>query len=249
MRNRLVFMSLGLVGLLAAPRLVVAAQGQSYSQQFDGQDATSLHVQSAGGQVRVHASREEGAKIKGQRTMGDASCTLVAKKAARGIEVIVADAHGAPCRIDVDVTINAQADTTIVSEEGNVFVSGMRKNLSLTMTRGNAVVGGSFPKLVAHLTHGSLSAQGVGPNATISLEEGNAQLWLEATRGKSTVALDVGTGNVTLTVPSRDIALDVSVPQGAIRNPLNDNPDAAVKVTGQINTGSLNIKSAPQPRG
>ena len=234
-----------------APNLAQAAQAQTYSQRMDGADIEALHVQSAGGQVRVHASRDEEVKIKGQRTMGDASCTLTAHKKAKTLEVVVADGHGAPCRIDVDITLNAQVQTDVVSEEGNVFVSGMRRDLTLKMTRGNAVVGGNFPHLSAHLTHGSLSAQGVGPKAEITLEEGNAQIWLEAPRGRggSTVALDVGTGNVTLTVPAQDIALDVSVPQGAIRNPLNDNAEAAVRVTGQINSGSLNIKPGPRPKG
>jgi hypothetical protein len=233
-----------------APNLAHAAQGQIYNQRIDGADIEALHVQSAGGQVRVHASRDEGAKIKGQRTMGDASCTLTARKLGQTLEVVVADGHGAPCRIDVDITLNAQVQTHIVSEEGNVFVSGMRRDLTLKMIRGNAVVGGAFPHLSAHLSHGSLSAQGVGSKAEITLEEGNAQIWLEAPhgRGGSTVALDVGTGNITLTVPAQDIALDVSVPQGAIRNPLNDNPEAAVRVTGQINTGSLNIKPGPMPK-
>ena len=245
MRNQL-FLA---VGLACVPSIAWGAQGQTYSLQFDGNEATALQVQSAGGQVRVHASREEGAKIKGQRTMGDASCTLAAHRGKGGLEVVVADAHGAPCRIDVDITVFAQTDTTIVSEEGNVFVSGMRRKLNLTMTRGNAVVGGSFSEITAHLTHGSLSAQGVGSHATIAVEEGNAQLWLDVSRGKSHVALDVVTGYVTLTVPTRDIAIDVGVPQGAIRSALTDNPEAAIKVSGQINSGSLNVRAGPQPKG
>jgi len=244
MRNHLLIACIAL-----APNLAHAAQAQTYNQRVDG-DIEALHVRSAGGQVRVHASRDEGAKIKGQRTMGDGSCTLAAHKKGKTLEVVVADGHGAPCRIDMDITVNAQVETNIVSEEGNVFVSGMRRGLTLKMTRGNAVVGGNFPHLSAHLTHGSLSAQGVGQRADVTLEEGNAQIWLDAPEGRaqSTVALDVGTGNVTVTVPNPDIALDISVPQGAIRNPLDDNAQSTVRITGQINSGSLNIKPAPQPK-
>lgn len=244
MRHLLLF-----AGLHLATSTALAAQGQNYSQQFEGSEIHKLTVQSAGGSVRVHAMREDGAKVKGQRTMGDASCALTARKIKGSVDVVAADAQGAPCRIDVDIAINPKAEVNIVSEEGNVYVSGMRNSLSLKMTRGNAVVGGSFPSLSAHLTHGSLSAQGVGAQATLTLEEGNAQLWLEPSRSGNTVELDVGTGNVTLTAPGKDIAIDVGVPQGAIRNALNDKADAAIKVHGQINSGSLNIKAGPSAKG
>lgn len=231
-----------------APGFAHAAQAQTYSVPIEGNDIKTLVVNSAGGQVRVHASRDEGAKIKAQRTMGDTSCTMAAHKKGHAVEVTVSDSNGAPCRIDVDVTIGAQVSTTVTSEEGNVFVSGMHGTLELKMTRGNAVVGGSFAQLTAHLSHGSLSAQGVGAKASLTVEEGNAQVWLDAAQSASAVALDIGTGNVTITVPAKEICIDVSVPQGAIRNPLNEKPDAAVRVTGQINSGSLNIRPGPSPK-
>jgi hypothetical protein len=222
-----------------------AAQSQSYQLHIDAPALKQLVVKSAGGHVRIHASRESVVRIKGQRTMGDASCTLVAKHEGKSAQITVADSEGAPCRIDIDVSAPQNLDTCVESDEGNVFVSGMRHTLNLNLTRGNAVVGGSFPTFTAHLARGSISAQGLGAEATLRLEEGNAQLFFEPNKqGTSHLALDVGTGNVTLTLPASRVALDVSVPTGAIRNALDDAPDAPFKVTGQIGAGSLNIRAA-----
>jgi hypothetical protein len=234
--------------VLMAPIQAWAAQAQNYDLHMPAPHVKKLNVQSSGGQVKLHASREQGVRVKGTRTMGDATCKLTAHNAGDTVTVTIADAAGAPCRIDVDVAVSPFVDATLVSEEGNVFVSGMRQALSLTMTRGNAVVGGSFSALHAHLMHGSLSAQGVGAQTTLNLEEGNAQLWLDKPAPTSKVALDVGTGNVTLTVPVSQISVNVSVAHGEVRNPLEEDAAASIQVTGQIGHGNLTLREMPKSR-
>lgn len=230
----------------ALPAHAATAQSFTLSAQGDGIDA--LHVQSSGGQVRVRGSRETKFAIKGSRTMGDSTCTLAKTREGSTLKIVVADSAGAPCRVDIDIAAPLGTATTIVSDEGNVFVSGLRAALDLTLSRGNAVVGGSFAHFAAHLTRGSLSAQGVGQDATVAIENGNAQLWLDKPRSKATVALDVAQGNVTLTLPQGPVVLDVHVDQGEIHNALPESPTGAIAIKGQMGRGNLTLRAASGAR-
>ena len=221
-----------------------AATAQSWTLPARGANIAALHVQSSGGQVKVRGSRDADFSIKGVRTMGDSTCILVKERQGQVLRVVVADAAGAPCRIDVDIAAPLATPTEIVSEEGNVFVSGLRAALDLTLNRGNAVVGGTFAKFAAHLTRGSLSAQGVGTEATVVIEAGNAQLWLDKPRGKSVVALDVTQGNVTLTLPKVAVNLEVNVGHGEVHNGLPASPSGPINIKGQIGQGNLTLRTA-----
>lgn len=233
--------------ILCLAKGAAAATAQSWSLPADGTGITALHVQSSGGQVKVRGSREAGFAIKGSRTMGDSTCALTQARTGHVLNVVVADAAGAPCRIDINIAAPLATATQITSEEGNVFVSGLRAALTLALSRGNAVVGGTFAKFTAHLAQGSLSAQGLGGDVAVALENGNAQLWLDRPRGRAALALDVTQGNVTVSLPQGAVNLDVNLGQGELRNALATSPDGLITIKGQIGRGNLTLRAASSP--
>lgn len=219
--------------------------GQAFSVRLPASRAHKFEIKSAGGDVRVHAHRAGDALVRGTRTMGRTSCTLEAHADRDGLFVRVADADGAPCRIDVDVALPPGLDVDISGAEGNVFVSGMRRALVLQLGQGSAVVGGTFTAAKVHIEQGSLSAQGLGAHSSIAVDSGNAQLYLLPPSPKSELFLDVGTGNVTLTVPGAPVSLLVSTLQGTRRVDVTESPSAPVRVEGTIRQGNLIVRPAP----
>jgi hypothetical protein len=225
---------LALVSLWSGP---AQATGGVLDASFPSGKLEAVEVTSRTGDVHIRGARN-GARVHATRSAE--TCAVDSKVEGTTLVVEVADVAG--CRVDLDVFVPMGVKTTLRANTGNVFISGVRAPIALQIDQGSAVVGGVLDMLDVHITRGSLSAQGLTNSANVSISNGNVQLFYEKPNPRGAVSLDIGHGNVTLSLRAPAVDVQATTPKGRVESALPQTPGANLSVVGQVEAGSVFIR-------
>jgi len=226
--------------------LILCAIGASSSteSQVSVGKAQRLVVSSGEGDIHVRAVRDNKVKVVAHPYPGNEQCTATAKIENKDVVVrIEGGPMGGTCHADVDVFMPASLELNLKAVHGTLYASGVHANVTLHIEQGNVVLGGKIPVLDATLDNGSMSANGLMGDATVTLNGGNAQLWFEAPRAH--VQLDVKRGNITVTAPVSAANIQANLMRGQINASVDSAAaGAAFSVDGTIEQGNLTVRSS-----
>lgn len=221
---------------------VSATSDSSDPQKVPLEDATELAVTMGSGDIEVRARRGNEVQILEHKTLGATGCGAHIAHQGKTLGIAVNDPNGRPCAVDIILFVPPKLGVRIDQGSGKTMISGTRGPLALKMGTGNAVVGGTFDQLDIDIGSGSMSVQGLAGDGRVRVGHGNVQIFF-ASKAKSKLDLEVGTGNVTLFADEPIAASVATANVQAPASPWQSDAPARIRVTGSIGTGRLALRA------